>query len=191
MPRVAPAMWDWWFAWHSYDGARYKLWHPEAHAYAALRSDRRADPSLTDRQRYRGNTSYVDEYIGGRLDQLAISFQDPACYGIDERRFDGTVICGTVGTALLPVNVGLLVHQVRPTARGAEMRSRFYLNVPGLRGLDPAGISCAVRRGAVLPRSITFDLRFGAALLRHCGEEMNHLARFLPELHAEFGGSRS
>ncbi|MFA4929822.1 MAG: hypothetical protein WC558_15005, partial [Patulibacter sp.] len=189
MPRVTPAMWDWWFAWHSHDSARYKLWHPEAHAYAALRRDRRRDPSLTDRQRYRGNTSYVDEQIGGRLDQLAISFQDPARYGIDERRFDGTAICGSVGTALLPVDVGILVHQVRPTARGAEMRSRFYLNVPRPRRVDLAGIASAVRRGVVVPQSIGFDLRFGAALLRHCGEEMNHLAQFLPELHAEFGGS--
>lgn len=186
MPGVEPQMWDWWFGWHSKESARYKLWHPDAHAYADLRYDRADAAGLTDQQKYRGNTSYVDEVIDGHLDQLAISFTDPRRFGVDPAKFDGTAICGTVGTALVPVNVGMLCHQVRRTATGAEMRSRFYLNVAGTRSLDLSAIACAIKRGISLPRSVTFDLRFGAALLRHCGEEMNHLAQFLPELHAEF-----
>ncbi len=186
MPRVTPEMWDWWFGWHSKESARYKLWHPDAHAYAGLRYDRADTPGLTDQQRYRGNTSYVDEVIGGHLDQLAISFTDPRRFGVDPAKFDGTAICGTVGTALVPVNVGVLCHQVRRTATGSEMRSRFYLNVAGTRSLDTSSIACAIKRGVSLPQGVTFDLRFGAALLRHCGEEMNHLAQFLPELYAEF-----
>ena len=189
MPRVDPAMWDWWFAWHSAESARYKLWHPEAHAYADLRLDRSARTGLTDREKYVNDTSYVDEAIGGHMDQLAISFQDPARYGFTPGAIDGTVICGTVGTALLPVNVGVLFHQVRRTATGSEMRSRFYLNVSGTRGLDTNAIACAVRRGAILPQQVLFDVKYGAALLRHCAEEMNHLAQFLPELHAEFSGT--
>lgn len=189
MPRVTPEMWDWWFGWHSKESARYRLWHPDAHAYAALRIDRADTPGLDDRERYRGNTSYVDEYIGGRLDQLAIGFQDPARYGIDEAKTGGTVICGTVGSAYAPVNVGVLFHQVRRTATGSEMRSRFWLNVAGTRAFDLNAAACAVARGLVLPRSVLFDVRFGASLLRHCGEEMNHLAGFLPELYAEFGNS--
>ena len=31
MPKVTPAMWDWWFAWHGSEAQRYKLWHPRAH----------------------------------------------------------------------------------------------------------------------------------------------------------------
>lgn len=178
MPGVAPEMWDWWFRWHSHESGRYKLWHPEAHTYAGLRFD--SDD-------YVGNTSYVDEIIGGHLDQLAITFRAPGRFGIDPRRFDGIVVCGTVGTALAPVDIGLLCHQVRRTPGGAEMRSRFYLNVLGSRPYDPAGIACAIRRGVRLPKSPVFDRRFGAALLRHCGEEMHHLAGFLPQLYAEFG----
>ena len=34
MPRVHPEMWDWWFAWHSVESDRYRLWHPEAHLHA-------------------------------------------------------------------------------------------------------------------------------------------------------------
>lgn len=188
MPRVQPEMWDWWFGWHSKESARYKLWHPEAHAYAALRNATADTPGLTDRQRYVNNTSYVDEVIGGHLDQLAIGFRDPGAFGIDARRFDGTAICGTVGTVLAPVNVGVLVHQVRRVPGGSEMRSRFYLNVAGVRAFDAAAFACAISRGISPPASVTFDLPFGAALLRHCGEEMNHLAQFLPELYAEFSG---
>ncbi len=187
MPRVTPQMWDWWFGWHSKESARYKLWHPDAHAYAGLRYQRADSTDLTDLQKYRGNTSYVDEIIGGHLDQLAISFTDPLRFGVDPAKFDGTAICGTVGTALVPVNIGTLCHQVRVTEAGAEMRSRFYLNVAGTRPLDVNAIACAIKRGVSLPSSVQFDLRFGAALLRHCGEEMNHLAQFLPELYAEFG----
>lgn len=186
MPRVAPEMWDWWFGWHSKESARYKLWHPDAHAYSALRRDRTETPGLTDRERYRGNVSYVDEVIGGKLDQLAIGFVPPARFGIDESKIDGTIISGTVGSAYLPVNVGLVSHAVRRTPDGAEMRSRFYLNVPGIRSVDPAAVSCAITRGLVPPSNAIFPLQFGAALLRHCGEEMNHLAQFLPELYAEF-----
>lgn len=134
------------------------------------------------------NTSYVDEIIGGHLDQLAITFRDPRRYGIDTNRFDGVAICGTVGTAFVPVDIGILCHQVRATPTGSEMRSRFYLNVPGTRAYDGRGAACAIQRGISLPTSVVFDRRFGAALLRHCGEEMNHLAGFLPELYWEFAG---
>jgi hypothetical protein len=186
MPRVTPEMWLWWFGWHSTESARYKLWHPEAHAYAALRDDRAGDASLPDRARFVGNVSYVDEVIGGQMDQLAISFRDPVDVGIDESRIDGRAFCGAVGTVLAPVNIGQVVHVVRRVSGGSEMRSRFYLNVPRPRAFDVRALACAVARGVVLPRRVVFDAAFGGALLRHCGEEMNHLAQFLPELHAEF-----
>src|SRR5262249_45351095 len=34
LPSVSPAMWDWWFGWHSAETQRYKLWHPRAHLYS-------------------------------------------------------------------------------------------------------------------------------------------------------------
>lgn len=30
MPRVTPAMIDWWFGWHLPESERYRLWHPQA-----------------------------------------------------------------------------------------------------------------------------------------------------------------
>ena len=161
--------------WHSHESARYKLWHPEAHAYASLR----------------GTTSYVDEAIGGKMDQLAISFVEPSRFGIDDSKIDGIVACGRVGSAFLPANVGMVAHAIRSTPTGSEMRSRFYLNVPGARFVDPVAALQALGRGLVLPGSPIFPTSFGATLLQHCGEEMNHLAQFLPELYAEFGDAET
>lgn len=190
MPGVEPRMWDWWFGWHSDKSAKYKLWHPEDHRYVGIRRDLVDAPGLTDRQRYVGNVSYPDEVIGGDLNQLAISFVEPASFGIDTSAFDGTAICARVGTPLAPVDIGLLVHQVRRVRGGTEMRSRFYLNVPHLGSFDAKAFRCAVERGLVPPSAVVFPVEFGADLLRHNGEEMNHLAARLPDLHADFGRGR-
>ncbi|MCG8917340.1 hypothetical protein L6E12_16255 [Actinokineospora sp. PR83] len=186
MPGVTAAMWDWWFGWHSAESARYRLWHPDAHAYAALLHDTTTAPGLTDRQRYVGNTSFVDEFIGGQLEQLAITFLDPAEAGL--RTSDTTtVIHGRVASAQLPVSLGYLSHQVRPAPGGAEMRSRFYLNLPGVNPVDLRAALAAHNRGEgpALAQPLPFTAEFGRSLMEHCGREMNHLASFLPQLYAD------
>lgn len=203
MPGVTAAMWDWWFGWHGRETARYKLWHPDAHQYSALGEDRGADPALSDRQRYVGNVSYVDEYIGGRLQRLTIRFLDPAAVGITES--PGTThICARVGLSRHPMAIGWLVHQVRPTDDGVEMRSRFFLNDPALLALPPRSLPRGVGNrllaspaGRALARSaarasVTRHLlpaSLGPDMIHHCAAEMNHLAAFLPELYAEFRGT--
>lgn len=185
MPRVTPAMWDWWFGWHSVEAARYKLWHPDAHLYAALRHDF-TGADLPDKQKYIGNTTYVDEYVGPKLQQLAIEFRDPLQYGFDVPNYQ-TLIFGRVGSSVAPIDLGWLGHQVRPIDGGSEMRSRFYLNMRGLHVPNLVQAACAVRRGAsVDPADLTLSLSVARELLLHCGQEMNHLAGFLPELHAQF-----
>jgi hypothetical protein len=63
----------WWFGWHLATTERYKLWHPQAHSFSQPRYDLSTVRDLTDRQRYVGNTSWVDEYTGtfGRRTQGA------------------------------------------------------------------------------------------------------------------------
>ena len=34
MPGVTPEMFEWWFAWHSLEDLRYRIWDPEDHYYA-------------------------------------------------------------------------------------------------------------------------------------------------------------
>lgn len=186
MPRVTAAMWDWWFGWHSTEAARYKLWHPDAHLYATLAEDRTGF-DIPDKAKYIGNTTFVDEYVGPKLQQLMIGFRDPVAHGFDVP-VDQTVILGRVGSVIAPVDLGWLAHQVRPCDGGAEMRSRFYLNLRGLHVPDLKQVACAVRRGAsVDPADLVVGLDLARDLMLHCGQEMNHLAGFLPELYAEFG----
>ena len=185
MPRVSAAMWDWWFGWHSVESARYKLWHPDAHQYASSKADRTSLP-IGDREKYVGNTSYVDELVGPKLQQLGIDFRDPRGHGFTVPS-DQTVVFGRVGSSIAPVDLGWLAHQVRPVPGGAEMRSRFYLNMRGLHTPNLRQATRAVRRGVSLdPADLSLGLEVARDLLLHCGQEMNHLAGFLPELHREF-----
>lgn len=186
MPGVRPEMWDWWFGWHSTQSARYKLWHPEAHTVASLKEDRSGDRTLSDRERYVGNTSYVDEYIGSHLEQLAIRFDDPVKAGFDAAARRGALVYGRVGSSIAPLDLGWLNHQVRPTVTGCEMRSRFYLNDIGLGSIKASTAVCGLVRGLAPIPSLPFGNDFGADLLEHCGAEMNHLASFLPRLYAQF-----
>ncbi|MGV8874399.1 MAG: DAPG hydrolase family protein [Rhodococcus sp. (in: high G+C Gram-positive bacteria)] len=187
MPRVTAAMWDWWFGWHSTEAARYKLWHPDAHLYAALAEDRTA-LNIPDKAKYIGNTTFVDEYVGPKLQQLGIGFRDPVAHGF-EVPADQTVVFGRVGSSIAPVDLGWLAHQVRPVEGGAEMRSRFHLNLRGLHLPDMKQAVCAVRRGAsVDPTDLVLGIDLARDLMLHCGQEMSHLAGFLPELYAEFSG---
>ncbi|GGN85230.1 DAPG hydrolase family protein [Nocardia rhizosphaerihabitans] len=185
MPRVTAAMWDWWFGWHSSDSARYKLWHPDAHMFSELDTDTSAR-GMPDRARYIGNISYVDEYIGSELQQLAIAFHDPADHGFVVPP-DQTVIVARVGSSIVPIDFGWLAHQVRPIPGGSEMRSRFYLGLHGMRAPAVSLAARAIERGpAADPRDLVPDLDMARELLLHCGQEMNHLAQFLPEIHEQF-----
>lgn len=199
MPGVTAAMWDWWFGWHGTDTARYKLWHPDAHQFSAVGEDRSADRSLTDRQRYRNNVSYVDEYLGAGLTRLAIRFVDPAQLGFDDST-DTTHICAHIGPSQVPAGAGWLIHQIRPTDHGSEMRSRFVIGRGSVLGLPArsasmpaiAGIMTTnvgrLALGPVVSAAARYAAsnRLGRDLLHHCATEMNHLAGFLPDLYAEF-----
>jgi len=186
MPGVTAEMWDWWFSWHSYTSERYRLWHPEDHVAASLDEDRREVPSV--RQRWVGNTSYVDEYIGGQLVKLAIRFVEPSSVGFDQQRLDevGVAICARTVLRRERLAAGHLIHLVENTSNGSRMHSRFLLGdgeslIPVIGPLiSRAANTERVRRSRLPDQS-------GLALLRHCAEEMNHLASILPELHNRFG----
>ena len=162
-PGTTPEMIDWWFGWHIARTERYKLWHPQAHYFAQPRYDLSDVPRLTDRERYVGNTSWVDEYIGPFNSRLAISFQDPATIGLDQTALDaagyGTVVYAISAFSDDNSPRAQLIHAVRRTPWGSEMRSRF---------IQPPGIVEII----------------GPAPLDHCYTEMTHLAGFLPHLYA-------
>ena len=186
MPGVAPAMWDWWFWWHATETERYKLWYPRAHVYAEW-SPGTASQDGPYRDRYVGGTSFVDEYVGSMLGELAIRFVPPAQLGFDTGKpgpDEATVICGTVGFSGIPLDWGHLLHYVRRVDGGSEMRSRFWMgggHVTARGGADLAGdlaaAADAVRHlGEAQAR----------AMVVHCSQEMNHPAAFLPGIHREY-----
>lgn len=175
MPGVTPAMWEWWFGWHGSDSRRYKLWHPRAHVSARW-SDGGGDGG------YVGRTSLVQEYLGSSFTRPAIQFVDPSVLDLDDLG-DGIAICARLGSGDVPVDVGWLVHQVRSTPEGAEMRSRFWMG----------GRHVAVRHGNRLTDTVIRpiagrQLPDPRDLLVHCAQEMNHLTGFLPELFVRFAG---
>lgn len=190
MPGVTPGMWDWWFGWHGYTSERYQLWHPKAHLRSAMRDDRR---QLTeDRDRWIGNVSYVDEYIGPRLQRLPIAFQPPPSFGLEQSAVDavGTAICARTALRRERLDAGYLVHLVKATSTGSEMLSRFWLGnietqLPWIR----RPLNAILNSRAVRARLIGDDS--GLDLLRHCSDEMNHLARILPKLYQRFGTSNA
>jgi len=185
MPGVTPAMVDWWFGWHGDAAAKYKLWHPQAHVHAGWRETPPAGTS--GRALYVGQTSIVDEYIGSDLIRGAISFVPPASFGFTDPRLDddqqATIVCARLGLGDAPINIGYLAHHVRAVPGGSEMRSRFWMGGNHVAGRNLIGSMAATVAKRVL-RITESDAR---ALLVHCGQEMPHLAAFLPALYAEFG----
>ena len=186
MPGVSSQMWDWWFAWHGYTSERYRLWHPKDHFESSLLEDRRHLP--THRERWVGNTSFVDENIGNELQRLAIRFVAPGSVGFDQTRLDevGVAICARTVLRKERLAAGHLIHLVEDTTEGARMHSRFLLGdaefeIPVIGPLLSRIVNTPTVRHQRLPDNV------GRALLLHCAEEMNHLASILPELHARFG----
>jgi hypothetical protein len=179
MRDVAPGMWEWWFGWHGGDSRRYKLWHPRAHVSAKW-SDGSGDGS------YIGRTSLVQEYLGSAFARPAIQFVAPSVLGLNSLGDNEVAICARLGSSDVPVDVGWLVHHVRQTADGAEMRSRFWMG--GRHVALRAGKSLADRALRPIAARQLPDPR---DLMVHCAQEMNHLAGFLPALYERFATSQS
>ncbi|MDX1913082.1 MAG: FAD-binding protein [Saprospiraceae bacterium] len=182
MPGVTPAMWHWWFGWHGSQDRRYKLWHPGAHMSARW-EDGRTDSC------YVGRNSIVREIIGNKPLDALIQFKSPLEFGFSSEavnRPDKAVyICARLGHPEIPVDMGYLVHQVRAVAGGCEMRSRFWLGGKYVR-LRRKGKLADLAAG-VLQQFRLLPANFGADMLRHCAEEMRHLAGILPDLHQKWG----
>ena len=186
MPGVTPAMIDWWFGWHGDAAAKYKLWHPQAHIHAQWLGT--PPMGAQGRSLYIGQTSIVDEYIGSDLVRGAIAFVPPASLGFTDKRLDddrqATIVCARIALAEAPIHIGYLAHHVRAVPGGSEMRSRFWMGGCHVAGRNLIGSVAA----AIAKRVLSLTESDARALLVHCAQEMPHLPRFLPALHAEFKG---
>ena len=152
MPRCEGKMIDWWFG-YAGDTEKYKLWHPKDHIIGDW--DEHWKPG-----QYIGASHLVHEYIGSDYVKLKITFFEPSEI-FDTSKFSearvGAAICGNVGLLEEDVQLGHLIHFVRDTGLGCEMRSRFWL--------------------------FDADEKMGAGLMQHCIEEMSNLGNIVPDLY--------
>ncbi|MEM6842923.1 MAG: FAD-binding protein [Bacteroidota bacterium] len=181
MPGTTPTIWDWWFGWHGSEDARYKLWHPKAHISAEW-EDGKNDHC------YIGRNSIIKEYIGKEILDASIQFKSPLEFGFSFDAINQTeqavYICAKIGHPKFPVDYGYLVHQVRNTPNGTEMRSRFWIGGNYVSAREENLVNKAAV--AVLKKFKSLPKNFGHDLMLHCAEEMNHLASILPELYEEY-----
>lgn len=164
---------DWWFS-HIKNTKDYKRWHPTDHVFSDWEGVR-------DTGEYIGGTHIVHEYLAGPpvLYKLKINFQDPAQI-LNVRKFKeagvSTAVHARIGMIGLPGYAGKMVHLIRDTLYGCEMRSRFWLGL--FQGNDVHNVSDT--------RKEAFNDEFGARLCQHCHEEMSILGSFLPEMYAAY-----
>lgn len=186
LPGSTPEMVDWWFAWHSDEAERYKLWHPKAHMHARWEDGKTATTYKNPRSIYQGRTSIVDEYIGSELGTYAIQFLSPKELEMDHPLLDShsaTAICARVGYAGFPINFGYLLHFVSKVENGSLMRSRFWLGPPFASART--GNQWASPMVEIAKHVKAQNESNARSLLVHCAEEMTQLASFLPALYNE------
>ena len=174
MPGVTPEMWDWWFAWHGLDDMRYIIWDKEDHYDAkSLNKEQNLNTELSMKERYWNTTHEVHE---GLLEEMPpvpvhLTFVHPTQVGFDAEKlkdFKGTIIA-TPGPAIM-------VHFVRPTETGCELRTRFWFGYQSY----PDG---RVEKVEGFPPC---DENMARALLYHNMKEFRHLAKILPLVYNEF-----
>lgn len=169
MPGCNGKMVEWWFS-HVNTTEQYKQWHPGDHVFSAWRGER-------DTGNYIGGTHHVHEKLGSdKVVKLKINFRDPEKI-LDTNLFAQAGVSAAIyargGPLNLPFWTAHLLHLIHDTEDGCVMRSRFWLGYisPALPLIAPA-----------IRRDITAEAAI-AGLHRHCHEEMNILASFLPGLY--------
>jgi hypothetical protein len=189
-PNCTPEMFQWWFWWHSAESERYTIWYPYSHVSASVRNKNvLTQPGLTDEQRYIGNTHVITEYLEKKRNNITITFVNPADLGFDTSRFEEAGIkahaCGIVKLQRPDVVFCTMIHLVRETENGFELRSRYFIGsdvrikVFGrYRKLPKSIVQLLLRKNGGL------QLAYDQVL--HDQVEFTNLASILPELYREF-----
>jgi hypothetical protein len=191
MPGVTADMINWWFAWHSLEPLRYKIWYPPGHKKAIVNERARKrllDPSTPAPLKFQGITHQVVEGISDSPPaHLWINFLPPEEMGFDMTRFHSpnveTVVGGfgiNAGTFDVPppsfVRGGsIMMHFVRAIPDGIEFRTRFWI---GYRFVDRVPV-CVLPPGIAIPENVP------RGLFQHNIDEFSNLGSFLPQIYRE------
>jgi len=115
---------------------------------------------------YIGATHIIEEHMGEGIMKGKAYFRDPSEF-FDTSRFEdagvGSAVCADALTEK-DDHMGNIIHFARDTDFGCEIRSRFWL--------------------------FNADDAAGAAVMKHCYEEMGYLADLLPDLYAKETSNR-
>jgi len=191
MPGVTGRMVNWWFGW-MLNTTHYQYWHPQAHVWSDFEKGSEGRNNNPDDANHIGDAHLVHEIIGGSVSKLRIEFRDPSEY-LDTSRFEeanvSAAVCARPGYLDKPLKIAHMIHFVRDTDDGCEMRSRFWsgdieIMIPILGPILGYIMNTRTMRNRVLPGFL------GEALLVHCAEEMNHMTKFLPELFYKMTGEK-
>ncbi len=172
MPGVTTEMFDWWFAWHGLDTMRYIIWDKDDHYYCQTQNVEQAlNDKLSLRERFWDTEHEIKEALLDGQDPVPVRlhFVHPTVVGFDPEKFKnfkGTIIC-TPGPAIM-------IHFLRPTENGSELRTRFFMGYMA----TPNGV---IR----VPEFPRID-DMGRAMLMHNVKEFTHLAKILPQVYNEF-----
>lgn len=175
MPNCRAEMVHWWFGWLG-GTEQYKLWHPVDHLFS--------DWEGREDGNYIGASHLVHEYLAGPdgpVYKLKIQFQEPASFLGDPGfgDFDGVAVSAKIGSLEQPMNLGRMVHFVRNTHFGCEMRSRFFLGFVESRDGAPAPDDPDALRAQLVTDELATRLH------QHATEEMGYLADLLPTLYRQ------
>ena len=175
MPGVTPAMFDWWFPWHSLEDLRYKIWDKEDHYYA--RADRREyvlDKSIPNSQKTWGVNHDVFEDVGMGPQYIKICFKCPSDLGFDLSKV-GTKGCAAMVCAVIEGLPVLMAHICEELEGGINFRSRFWMGY----GLVSGQLVKVLQEGEKIPEALP------RGLFAHNIKEYSNLASFLPEIYEE------
>ncbi|NLR63051.1 hydrolase [Chitinophaga varians] len=163
---------DWWFS-YVHTTEQYKQWHPEDHVYSDWIGERGTG-------KYIGGTHIAHEKLGGdTVHKLKINFRSPSELLATEHFTAAgvsTAVHARLGEDGAPGWTAKMVHLVRDTSYGCEMRSRFWLGCFADNELE----NDYDTRVRIYPDEV------GTGLQKHCHEEMSILGQFLPALYQSY-----
>jgi len=188
MPGVTVEMLNWWFAWHSLDSLRYKIWFPGAHFGISISDEDRAkvlDPKRPPVQKFQGLTHHVLEDIGGGPEEIAIHFLTPEDAGFDMSRFRAPFIATLIAANGLTRSVNappemppapaFMCHTAREIPGGVELRSRFWMGYHMIEQQPRLLLPPGIRIPEFIPKGLAI----------HSVREYTNLAVLLPKIFAE------
>lgn len=109
--------------------------------------------------------------VGDKIRNLYITFVDPVKFGIEPSKLGDDQWAIPTEVRNGPLLVTRMVHFVRKTENGVEMRSRFWMGEPLPKFL----------RGIAVNEQQLIDMS------NHCAKEYTQIASFLPEVYAIYG----